>query len=383
LLVFALCSTNANPEDITTKLAQTILQSRVFPSVRNESSANLVAAVLVKEFDNYIASIKSNPLRPVSLADFPCQLTGRSVPRPTNASKLLPGDIDFVASIGDSIAAAMGALSTSIFTIFTEYRGHAFSNGGQNTFANFVTVPAILKLYNPNVKGFSVGNGKAETANAVLNVAVSGARSYNLQAQLDMLASKMGSLGVTDNDWKLITIFVGGNDLCDYCTDTATNSPQNFQANLENALDTIRARFRRSFVNLVSPPDVTLLGEVSAGLCSILHGFECSCTDDAGTSAAHKAYIQKMVELAARPKYKEAEDFRVSFQPFLKDLVLPVGSDGKPDRSYFAPDCFHFSGKSHQAAAVALWNNMCESANKLTTWTPGEPLECPDELYLA
>lgn len=32
--------------------------------------------------------------------------------------------------------------------------------------------------------------------------------------------------------------------------------------------------------------------------------------------------------------------------------------DGRPDRSYFAPDCFHLSQKAHTLMARALWNNM-------------------------
>jgi phospholipase B1 len=44
-------------------------------------------------------------------------------------------------------------------------------------------------------------------------------------------------------------------------------------------------------------------------------------------------------------KYKGREDFAVVLQPFLEDTKIPVRSDGKPDTSYLAPDCFHFSGE--------------------------------------
>ena len=38
--------------------------------------------------------------------------------------------------------------------------------------------------------------------------------------------------------------------------------------------------------------------------------------------------------------------------------------DGKPDMSYFAPDCFHFSTKGHMEGTKALWQNMvCEHYN--------------------
>jgi len=317
-------------------------------------------------------------------APFPCPLTGRSNPRPTKATELLPGDVDVVAAIGDSLMAAMGALARTIISIFTEYRGVSFSGGAQSVFDSFVTVPAILRLYNPNLRGFAVGNGNANSANAGLNVAVSGARSYDLPGQINNLETKMRNLPVGANEWKLISIFVGGNDLCDYCQDTDTNSPTNFRANLEVALDLIKARFRNVFVNLLTPPDVTLLGEVTTGFCGILHGFECPCSDDSGTSQAHRAYTNALISLAASAKYRDPArpDFHVSLQPFFSELQLPLDSNGRPDISYFAPDCFHFSGKAHEAAAVALWNNMCEDTSKRKSWIPGEPVECPDR-YLA
>lgn len=40
--------------------------------------------------------------------------------------------------------------------------------------------------------------------------------------------------------------------------------------------------------------------------------------------------------------------------------------DGKPDRSYFAPDCFHFSRIGHEVGGHYLWNNMV-SANTISS----------------
>jgi len=70
--------------------------------------------------------------------------------------------------------------------------------------------------------------------------------------------------------------------------------------------------------------------------------------------------------------------FKLVIQPFLEDIQLPLGPDGTPDKSYFAPDCFHFSTKSHSAAGLALWNNMLEiGSDKKRQWVIGEPFECP------
>jgi len=360
---------------VTKQLAQAYLTANI---VRGLENATMLAELIQLEYPNYLAAIAGDMHTPKNTSiPFPCQLTGRTDPRPTNARRLLPGDVDVVASMGDSLVAAFGALSWSIITIYTEYRGHSFCGGAQNPVESFGTVPAIIKKYNPALRGYGVGTGNANSANAVLNVAVSGARSYNVMAQIDVLQNKMRDLPVGNREWKLISVFVGGNDLCDYCNDPIKNSPENFSKNIENVLDVIKARFFNVFVNLVTPPDVTMLGKVTDGFCGLLHDFECACSKDVpGTTQAHKAYTQKLFELVELPKYKDKPDFYVGLQPFFAELDLPM-KDGKPDKTYFAPDCFHFSGKAHEAAAVALWNNMVElPADKKRNWVPGEPIEC-------
>jgi len=369
----------ANAYDVD-ELTTLILDSKAYPSINGTNGAYVLARLLMKEEAEFSSNCYQAGSEPAPFA-FPCTLVPRSSPRPTNARRLKAADFDVVATIGDSVAAGFGALATSIFTVFTEYRGYSFPVGGEVVYDKFNTVANVLKLYNPNIKGFAVGNGGQTSANAVLNSAVSGARSYDLPGQVDYLEARMRSLGVNfDTDWKILSIFIGGNDLCDYCSDTTKNSPSNFRNNLEVTLDIIKGKFPKVFVNLISPPDVTLLGQVTGGACSLLHAFECGCaTDVPGTKIAHAEYVKRLNELVLLPKYQDKEDFYVTFQPFLSNFTLPM-INGSPDRSYFAPDCFHFSGKAHQAAAVALWNNMCEPFGKKSDyWVPGEPIECPVE----
>lgn len=63
-------------------------------------------------------------------------------------------------------------------------------------------------------------------------------------------------------------------------------------------------------------------------------------------------------------RYDTRDDFTVVVQPFLDETQIPRNPDGSVDRSYFAPDCFHLSGKGHSASAVGLWNNMLEPVGK-------------------
>ena len=59
------------------------------------------------------------------------------------------------------------------------------------------------------------------------------------------------------NSWKLITFFIGGNDLCKSCKDINKYSPAKYMDNIKNTLDYMKANLPRTFVNLVLTLDVT------------------------------------------------------------------------------------------------------------------------------
>jgi len=360
---------SSNEEITREEIAHLLLKSNAY-HIKDYSVALHFVDLLSLAFDNYTFTSEK-------VQAFPCQPTGRSTPKPVDATKLLPGDIDLVIAMGDSLTAGFGADATSLFNLFIDYRGTSFSIGGSKTVDQCSTIANILALYHPGIQGFSTGNGNQNSQNAKLNVAVTGATSYELNTQVSALVSKLQA-GYDINGWKLLTFFIGGNDLCDACNDNTRYSAANFRANVEEALDLIKAQVTNVFINLSLPPDVSLLSELSGGLCGILHPFECSCNTDPSTSPLHKEYVSALIDLVNLPKYHDKLDFHVVIQPFLEDIQLPRLPDGSPDKSYFAPDCFHFSAKSHAAAGLALWNNMMETAeNKKRQWVVGEPFECP------
>ncbi|NXJ11111.1 PLB1 Phospholipase, partial [Odontophorus gujanensis] len=81
-------------------------------------------------------------------------------------------------------------------------------------------------------------------------------------------------------------------------------------------------------------------------------------------------------------RYEQREDFAVVVQPFFRNTIVPLDSNGKPDLSFFAADCFHFSEKGHAEMAIALWNNMMEPVGEKQTYnnfTYGRSkLKCPN-----
>jgi len=353
------------------EMAQLLLESKVYRGIKNMDDAKIFLDALLLSFENYNFTEAQAPLEP-----FPCSATSRSPARPTNARRLKPGDIDLVVALGDSLTAAFGADATSFFNLFTDYRASSFSVGWSN---RITTLPTSLLVFNPNLTGFSIGSGNANSANSRLNVAVSGARSADLPPQVDNLLTKLQQFP-DRGMWKHVALFIGGNDLCDSCTDWETYSPERFEANVDAAVDSIQKNIPNVFLSLVGPPDITLLADLTGGWCGILKPFECSCTDDDGTSALHPGYMKALHNIEAKYNNRQIENFFVSVQPFFELINLPRLPDGRADMTYFAPDCFHFSAKAHSAAALALWNNLMETpADKRRYWEIGEPYECPTE----
>jgi phospholipase B1 len=90
---------------------------------------------------------------------------------------LRPSDIQVVGAIGDSLTAANGGKALTIVGVITQYRGMSWSIGGDADIRTVTTVPNILKLYNKNLKGFSVGTGKFSEDGANFNLAQPGHKS--------------------------------------------------------------------------------------------------------------------------------------------------------------------------------------------------------------
>lgn len=308
--------------------------------------------------------------------------------------KLTPGDIKVVAALGDSGTAAMGARAKTLLTNIIEYRGVSWSAGGDDDLSTCTTLPNIFKEYNPDLIGFSLDQGNENHANARLNVAISGSIAEDLPGQAWRLVDKINGHEYKDiinveEDWKLISMWIGGNDLCEVCEGHERNTPENYIGYIQEALDILHKNLPKTFVNLVQTVDITRLAKLDSTLvCTIIHSFVCPCPttgsdeDKEAVKEAAAQYQQNIWDLVNSGRYDTTDDFTVVVQPFFMGVDVPTkeGSDD-PDMTYLAPDCFHFSTKGHKELAKALWDNMLEPVgSKSETWPDfGGPIHCPPE----
>lgn len=130
---------------------------------------------------------------------------------PDSVHQLRPGDIDIVGAMGDSLTAGNGALATNIIQVSTENKGISWTIGGQKTWRQFLTLPNILKEYNPNLYGFALTDGLSTIRSSKFNVAEIGAMSRDIPHQARVLLTRMTHDPKVDmeNHWKVSRVVRG------------------------------------------------------------------------------------------------------------------------------------------------------------------------------
>ncbi|XP_067939014.1 phospholipase B1, membrane-associated-like [Watersipora subatra] len=338
-----------------------------------------------------------------------CDMQARSKNRPTSVHKLRPGDIDVIGAMGDSITAGFGAGADYIFINewFHEYRGQSWSAGGDKSYSQgHTTLPNILREFNPELTGYSEGTLKLfgnplTSSKTQLNVAITGDVAQDMNDQAKNLVEKMRADPDINmkHDWKMVTLFIGANNLCAFCKDEEEHSAKSYIKEIQKGLDILKAEIPRLYVNLVEIFDIVPLTkmakfELGTITCSLAHSLAnvCPCTrdqDDINYKFDAKALRQRALEyqeaihdLVNSGRYED-EDFTVVVQSFFKNTGPPLDEDGEPDMSYFAQDCFHFSTKGQNRAGIGLWNSLIQPVGrKPTTWDIEETAKCPRMEYL-
>ncbi|KAF1769548.1 hypothetical protein GCK72_001365 [Caenorhabditis remanei] len=316
---------------------------------------------------------------------------------PTSAHSVRFADIKVIGALGDSLTAANGAGAPKgdPLAVILQYRGLAFQCGGDNTLDEHVTVANVLKKFSPNLMGYSTGIGSANVWEvSKLNQAVPGAEASDIITQARALVQIIQSHKEIDykNDWKLVNVFIGANDMCAYCNDgeNGGHSKANWKQNVITAIQILKNNLPRTIVSMTGMFDMRMLREIDHDkyFCDGLHTFECPCeknkafTNDDISAACHR-YMDAQLEIQSSGIFDSTDDFTFVVQPFFNGIVTPpLKPDGDVNLDWFAPDCFHFSKLGHANVAKHLWNNIVQPVGSKNTIVnlsdPTIPLNCPD-----
>ncbi|KAJ3196900.1 hypothetical protein HK101_007265 [Irineochytrium annulatum] len=334
------------------------------------------------------AQLSFGPYRPPfasSISD--CPKLKRRSKRPTDVHDLRPEDIDIVIAMGDSITAGFGAKGLPVageilpMKLTSENRGISYPIGAD---ANAVTLRNMLAHYNTDLEGGSVGDHLAEVGlfcfpythypGDHLNSAQSGAMVQNLLGQLDYVIHKLNHNPDIDfeKDFKLLSVFIGSNDLCSGCSIIANKtflSPDAYEATMRDLFDSIREAIPRVVVNVQMVFNVSQVYDLTYDSlwCETVRlsglAYECTCAflpGEAGDIMRSRmdslavAYNERLLRIA--------EDYKRTYDKNFLLIVDPLFSGVRvsewPLDSLSDIDCFHPAVSSHEVMAIGAWNNL-------------------------
>eukprot|EP00899_Mesostigma_viride_P022917 jgi/Mesvir1/380/Mv11275-RA.1 len=295
-------------------------------------------------------------------------------PTPTSVHDLGPGDISVVMALGDSISAGFAMHASNLIVDgLVEYRGDVFSiggNAGQPTIPNFLKIVGQSDVYGASIGITGILDAVVFRNRSVLpndhfichlNAAQSNAKVEHLAAQVDYLEDQMARQGgMRDDDWKLVTVLIGVNNICAMLDDPTVSDPAEFERGLDAALMKLRAAFKRVFVNVLPLFELTQVLDIPAtASCRAVWKFlqECPPLHDSDDSRARVkelrlAYNNAIDNIVRRWRKENHDDFAVVKQPFLVGEVI-TSSD------YVSKlDCYHPSGLANQQVVACLWTTL-------------------------
>ncbi|XP_068151529.1 phospholipase B1, membrane-associated [Drosophila tropicalis] len=305
---------------------------------------------------------------------FPCPLNNtRSSSPPTSIERLRPGDIDIIAAFGDSLSAGNGIMSNNALDMINEFRGLTFSGGGLADWRQFLTLPNILKVFNPKLYGYAVDNALViNHRSSRLNIAEPLIMSQDLPFQARVLIDLLRRDPNVDmkNHWKLLTVFVGNNDICtDLCHwDNPQDLLDQHAKDLQRAFRLLRDNVPRLLINVIVVPNIMLalstLKQVPLQ-CFAVHRVGCHCliNDRLSRSELKKRFktVQRWQQIdmeVSRLAEFQREDFAIISHPLLANISATILPNGQSDWRLFSHDCFHFSQRGHALMSNFVWNGM-------------------------
>jgi len=307
---------------------------------------------------------------PIPIPAFNCPKLA-APPATNDVLKLQPGNIKAIMALGDSITAGFAMVGYPPES-FLEWRDYVFSIGGAN---DAFTLATIMKNYAPKIQGAATSWTLPLVKGKWLDGGVSHASVQNVPDQIVYLVNTLKTQYKEvdfENDWKLLTLFIGANNLCGACEGRAESMPDYFEQHLDQVLAQIQNSIPRVFVNLVTIFNVS--GVWYAGhtysYCEFIWNYiaktECKCVETGKKSdldimdlraVQFNAISEKLAQKYAALKNP---NFTVVVQPGLSGIVIQDYGE-----AYLSNlDCFHPSLCANQAFAYQVWNNMFQPLGK-------------------
>lgn len=313
---------------------------------------------------------------------FPCPLNNtRSAKRPESVHALRPGDIDVIGAFGDSVVTGNGLVATNLLHVFLENRGVSFTIGGQGTWRQYLTLPNILKEFNPRLIGYSLQDSSSHNKESQFNVAEPGALSRDVSYTAKVLIKRMENdprVNIT-RDWKMVSYMTGSNDFCTIlCSRKNPEAAvQEHRDDLVKMLRVFRDNLPRTIVNIIVAFNLKTFQNVTLSnrppLCYLTHNIICSCLFGLQYQHLQDRFKQIMskwqqvdIDVVNDPEF-DREDFAAIAQPFSLHYTLHNTEEGLTDYSDLSADCLHLSQKQGARAALSLWNNLLEPVGSKTT----------------
>ncbi|KAL4118890.1 hypothetical protein QTP88_011772 [Uroleucon formosanum] len=336
--------------------------------------------------------LQKTQVQQLKSSNFFCNTNGtRSETRPTSVHELRPGDFDVIGGVGDSLTVGTGSFSYFLPQLVVDHRGSSWTAGGKGTWREFLTLPNILKVFNPKLIGYAYGDALAEQRFSQFNVAEVGALSRDLPFMTRELVKriKMDKRVNITEDWKLVTMMMTSNTFClELCYEDYTTLAEKHRQETLKSLLYIKENLPRTMVNLILSPSLEILLKFTnlPKICFWTHILECPCLYAMQYRHKLSDYIKVMKEfqevekeLVEYEELKNKDDFTVVLQVFTEELIFPLNRFNTTDTTYLASDCFHFSQKGYARAANALWNNMMEPVGrKSKDWSKEfDQFNCP------
>lgn len=286
---------------------------------------------------------------------------------PDDVNMIKPHHIRVIGAMGDSLT--IGSRAENIVGQRQRYPGNAFFTGMDFEVDRHLTVYNIFRIIAEKTgnKLFGGSTGIDYGENTGLNVAIGGMKSDDILRQAKELVSRIKAnkeINI-ENDWKLVSLWIGTNDVGTLGYRLEDPIPvDEYKSHIEKGLLYLKENLPRTIVSIVGMFPAQLLQEAQ----SILKNGKRARTvenqkklDDLSDGYRNVSYDFQNNE------HFNSNDFTVVVQPFATEYTDSYRDEhGKYNPTFYASDLFHLSKFGHAVLAKHYWLNLFEPVGEKT-----------------